>query len=354
MNEEQKKSYLSILYNLRAGLSVISVEKEKYEQTKNSLEREKKEYISEVDYTKRTLERLHNEYKEVEVVLEKPMKEYSSKAYKSLFGGILGILLGVVCAVLFIMSLVQQRNPVAIFFCISDPEWGTEGLLLLLLFVPLILSKFLFSKGIELLRNMPTKFKEYSYRKKAPNLIRSLRESGIRQKQKMRVVEETFIKSQKDKTEQMKKIQQSCDCMLKALEKAYGKELDPRDWKYVDLMIYYLDSKRVDSVKEALQLIDEQVQRNKIADTLGWAIKDLKDMILCSATKVSQIMSNGFSLLSQQMNIMQSQVQAQNVRLQELINAQNMSNALKKKANENSMQLMEDVRYMRQIVEKNA
>lgn len=44
--------------------------------------------------------------------------------------------------------------------------------------------------------------------------------------------------------------------------------LDPRDWRFVDLLIFYLHTGRADNLKEALQLADKQEQTDAIVQAL--------------------------------------------------------------------------------------
>ena len=48
----------------------------------------------------------------------------------------------------------------------------------------------------------------------------------------------------------------------------YSNFLDPRDWKNIDLLIYYLQTGRADSLKEALQLTDRQQQTDAVVQAL--------------------------------------------------------------------------------------
>ena len=52
------------------------------------------------------------------------------------------------------------------------------------------------------------------------------------------------------------------------LAKTYGHLLDVRDWKILDLVIWQLETRRADSIKEALQLADREVQTDRIVGAL--------------------------------------------------------------------------------------
>ena len=74
--------------------------------------------------------------------------------------------------------------------------------------------------------------------------------------------------------EELKKIEvsaaplyESCNALSDELAEKYT-SVSPRDWKYVDTLIFYFETGRADSVKEALQHLDREIQTNEIINTI--------------------------------------------------------------------------------------
>ena len=52
--------------------------------------------------------------------------------------------------------------------------------------------------------------------------------------------------------------------MYERLVAQFKSVLDIRDWKYIDLIIFYFESGRADTLKESLQQVDRPVQTDEI------------------------------------------------------------------------------------------
>ncbi len=136
-----------------------------------------------------------------------------------------------------------------------------------------------------------------------------------------------------------------------ALQRAYAKVIDIRDWKHIDLIIFYFETGRAETLKEALQQVDHQIQSDNIVNALGYAIRELKQTILFSASKLADIMGKGMTLLSNQLSSLQAQIGERNQMFSQLVNTKSMTVALQEKSDSSSTRLMEDVHYMRTVVE---
>ena len=51
-----------------------------------------------------------------------------------------------------------------------------------------------------------------------------------------------------------------------ALAESYKDLISPADWKHIDVIMYYLETHRADSVKEALNIIDSKLQFEQLAN----------------------------------------------------------------------------------------
>lgn len=161
------------------------------------------------------------------------------------------------------------------------------------------------------------------------------------------------------------------DGVYVALKDRFASELDERDWQHVDLIIYYYETGRAFTKQEALQLTDREVQTDRIVNSIGMATKYICETINTgfselsrqlntisdSLIKITAHVSNLSDAVSKMNDIQEyhlNELKKQSAvmneyaeQIQELVNAENLSNALQEKANESSKQLMDDVRYFR-------
>lgn len=145
--------------------------------------------------------------------------------------------------------------------------------------------------------------------------------------------------------------------------------LHESDWGSIDLLIYYIETGRADSVKEALQLLDRQKQTNQIINAISEAKKSLVTTINTAMNRMSEALARSFSIISNQLSqIAQNQreeisalhanmlatasltqaIQASAEMKGKAISAQTeairLNNALIAKANKQSEQLLFDLR----------
>lgn len=79
--------------------------------------------------------------------------------------------------------------------------------------------------------------------------------------------------------------------------------IDFRDWGNVDLLIYYFETGRADGVKEALQLVDRQLQTDQITRAIEVASRELQNTIRDSVYRLGKTMVECFDRLSQQLEV---------------------------------------------------
>ncbi len=86
------------------------------------------------------------------------------------------------------------------------------------------------------------------------------------------------------------------------LNKEFGHIITEDDWSNVDLLIFYLNTGRADSLKEALLLVDKQRQTDQITDALETASHYIVSSIDKNTYKLASVMHTCFSNLSEQIN----------------------------------------------------
>ncbi len=150
--------------------------------------------------------------------------------------------------------------------------------------------------------------------------------------------------SEKRTKEELKVIQGYVEQFYNALQIEFSPVLDVRDWQYLDLVIYYFETRRADTVKEALQLVDREMQTQRLENLIIAATKQICNTLAIGFATLQNTMVTCFNALSAQ--IAQSTVEVSS-QLSGLTSAVKMSNALKSKANVSSEQLMKDVLFIR-------
>lgn len=147
------------------------------------------------------------------------------------------------------------------------------------------------------------------------------------------------------------------------------------DWANIDLLIFYLETGRADSLKEALQLVDKQRQTEQITYAIHEASQHITNTLSARLNNLGTIIQTGFAQLGRQiqynhneaMNTMLTsfgnleetissgnrEISQQLGNLNEtmkaegrkIADAEHLNASLLKKANESSDQLMYELRY---------
>ena len=113
--------------------------------------------------------------------------------------------------------------------------------------------------------------------------------------------------------------------------------------EYLDLISYYFETGRADTIKEALQLVERETQTQRIIKAVEQSARFIAGAIIQAAESISVQLSAISSQLYNVMLMLKIQLDQNRV----LISQGEMRNALIKKSNENSEQLMNDVTYIR-------
>jgi len=133
--------------------------------------------------------------------------------------------------------------------------------------------------------------------------------------------------------------------VFEALEQTYAKLLDTRDWQHLDLIIFYMETGRAETMKEALQLVDRQIQTDNIIEAIEKASKQICSTIQRGMERINNTIVASAQILSAQINAVSNQLADLS------ITAGEMQYALKDKADVSSKQLMEDVHQMRLLAD---
>ncbi|MBQ7338538.1 MAG: hypothetical protein IJW40_08820 [Clostridia bacterium] len=159
-----------------------------------------------------------------------------------------------------------------------------------------------------------------------------------------------------------------------AMHQQFDHLVTEADWQNVDLLIFYLETGRADSLKEALLLVDQQRQTDQIVEVAGVATQHIASAVHTASMRLGAALYSGFrdlgaridqnhrkilssidqhnatmADLGERIGDLTRQVQAQGDimarQTQSLIDAERLNGALLEKANQNSDELMRELRY---------
>lgn len=133
----------------------------------------------------------------------------------------------------------------------------------------------------------------------------SLLQQEIDSTSKIPQLQREYTENEKTVADFSTKKQQLSNAILEKLRKTYSPILDERDWKYLDLITFYVETGRADTVKEALQLVDRQVQVNSILSAMQQATRAITESIQINTHKMMQIVYESTNLLSTQLGNIQ-------------------------------------------------
>ncbi|MDE7453620.1 MAG: hypothetical protein K2N22_04350 [Clostridia bacterium] len=136
-----------------------------------------------------------------------------------------------------------------------------------------------------------------------------------------------------------------------ALKKRFDGLLDERDWKNLDLVIFYLETRRADSVKEALLLVDRELQTQRIEKMISMAAQQIDETLRMGFARLQSTLEVCFESISNQLADINTQLQALNRQTfqisSQLLSAQQLNGALLKKSNQSSEIMVSELRQIR-------
>lgn len=379
MDEKEKRETLANLYALRGGLSVVSEVKDDINENLLVLENNRKEEEKKVEDAKNALANLkvpkmqEITYTSMSSVnsAEKDMNIEKRKAAMFIF---FSVLLGIIPISIDIFFASLYEMWVLIFFCPVN-----------ILLLPLIwliseakshfddykknknlMSRYL--NDIEYEKKLEKNFK-VNYQKELAQYNAQKTELEKQLAAQKADSEKNIAESSVESVEYINERKEFGNALLEVLEDNYSHLLDKRDWANLDLFIYFYETDRADSKKEALQLIDQYNQNQNIVQAINNAGREVCLTINQGLGKLNNTIINCFDSLStqlynmhtttmQKLNSIENDMQYVSESLggfsgslAGLKESIDFNNALKEKANETSAKLADDVNYIRTIDE---
>lgn len=371
MEREQKNQMLADLYALRAGMSAISIERDKFgvkEKAYSDAKRKVDCACYEYENAENSVSRC-DEYDKKDSLQKTEEKVKLDRTFKktvigSIVAGIFGALIP-----WFFYFIVDDLN-------IQDSQYGYSYWKKYLLVSACILG-IIFVVGLTVAlivkvsngKDLQKRIKEGSGKSKQDlkdakaRLSQAAADCDSAQKA-LTIVSKDYEKVKSVST----KLSQE---MYNALVAQFKSVLDIRDWEHIDLIIFNFETGRADTLKEALQQVDRRVQTDEIIEAIESAGSSIAATINVTMRELRSDLNKSFNRLSEQLAIqhaeqmtalgninrniertnesiakLQSATENNGKTLENISSAANLNNALIAKIGYDSMSLMDDVNYM--------
>lgn len=371
MEREQKNQMLADLYALRAGMSAISIERDKFgvkEKAYSDAKRKVDCACYEYENAENSVSRC-DEYDKKDSLQKTEEKAKLDLTFKKTVIGSLGA------------GIVGALIPWFFYFATSgdygqDSKYGYSYWKEYLIASACILG-IIFVVGLAFAlivkvsngKDLQKRIKEGSGKSKQDlkdakaRLSRAAADCDSAQKA-LAIVSKDYEKVKSVST----KLSQE---MYNALVAQFKSVLDIRDWEHIDLIIFNFETGRADTLKEALQQVDRRVQTDEIIEAIESAGSSIAATINVTMRELRSDLNKSFNRLSEQLAIqhaeqmtalgninrsiertnesiakLQSATENNGKTLENILSAANLNNALIAKIGCDSMSLMDDVNYM--------
>lgn len=384
---KDKNELLGKLYSLRAGLSLVSQEKQivdeifqKAETTKNleirhagaeadsaynKLKRAESSIISiqnDIDKTKADLDTAKNTLSSNETNFRR--SKTMIKEYSIILGVILCIMIALTISILAVDFLPNYAAIVIWLFPIIPLNPVGIGTWVVSFLLIKAVKKYKndkwyykcsISKPENLLKDLSTKETQLEITKSQyKNANIHYEEAKKTEAEQKKIIYENYIKDRAEADPHLFTAKATID----SLNEEYGDFLDPRDWENLDLIIFSIETQRADSLKDALNIVDSEKRADRITDAIHLANKEICESISAASTKMQNSLEAGFTglsrqiteqaqVLSKQIRRVGSMVSAQSEYLQKTTTVLALSTALQANAYKSSQELAKDVKRIK-------
>lgn len=128
--------------------------------------------------------------------------------------------------------------------------------------------------------------------------------------------------------------------ILAALDRTFTEHIDIRDWENLDYIIYCIETRRSDNMKEALLAVDRQRQTEQIVAAIEAAGREISRTLNSAMARLENKMVQCFTVISKQLTQQSRQLSAIGLKLDDIITSQSMNNALLTMQNATSMAML--------------
>lgn len=345
--KENKQTTISWLYTVRAGLSAISLERDKVDTIdknyENKKHNEKKKLVRnygenglveldtpyddgfdrskcsvggierETNYNT-ALQSFRNEKNRLQAEYNNRLKSQKKSTYTVGAGAL--ILIGLI---LLIVGIIAPNN--SAYFIVAGIAFILCGFIIVIL----------------VLKGTPKVIQDEN--EKMRKSIEAI-DGNIKACAQLK---DLCLNLEKQKAEKIDEVNFAAHKLYEQLAEIIGDTLDPRDWKYVDLLIYYFETNRAETIREALQLIDRELQTQAIISSVNASTQQICQTIQNETNRLNNMLSQCFNAMNQMNESLTAIRGNQFAQMYQ----QEMSDALLRKATVSSEQLAKDVAYFK-------
>lgn len=393
MDEKEKRETLANLYALRGGLSVVSEVKDDINEKLGELQITTQNNINSVQTIKNKLDAMKEPTLcSVPYIYESTSQEdikncdekISKYKRKIIIDGIIAVvafIIFIIAEIVWINYSITEVRKMSIFEWIIQILLAPSNLILIAvgLFIYFLCDnlkslKYENERRISRVNNMQVgesmkESNKANYQKELAQYNAQKTELEKQLAAQKADSEKNIAESSVESFEYINERKEFGNALLEVLEDNYSHLLDKRDWANLDLFIYFYETGRADSKKEALQLIDQYNQNQNIVQainnagrevcmTINQGLGRLNNTIIHCFDSLSTQLYNMHTTTMQKLNSIENDMQYVSESLGGLSGSLaglkesiDFNNALKEKANETSAKLADDVNYIRTIDE---
>lgn len=306
------KELLAELYTLRAGLSTISLKKDKLEVEKEELKRSKNA-LSNRTSEELKLAELKHDFNILESI--KIDKSHFNKTNKIWQISVALVPSAIIFSMVFMLEVVSEPNGETSRMLI--PEFilkkGFTAQLVFSALFPVFLA-FLIIVVLTIIESTIRKYRNNKfYLSELDKINKEKSRLKILIEKEEKIVERKKIEQQELKEQRQlnyltmkNEYENNSNLIISSAKDTYSKlvdkfknMLDVRDWQYLDLIIYYIETGRADSIKEALLQVDRKMQMNMIVEAIANAATKITETINTSLLSIQNEININFKNLSE-------------------------------------------------------
>ena len=304
------KELLAELYTLRAGLSTISLKKDKLEVEKEELKRSKNA-LSNRTSEELKLAKLKHDFNILEnIQVDKSHYNKIDLTKLVMYLVYIGIFFSMLLPFYVLNeneSTIKKWVPAFIF----NKGYFAQLFFLILLpfFLVLLIAVIILIVESKIRKNRNNKFylSELDKINKEKARLKILIEKEEKIVEREKTEQKEFKEQQRLNYLTMKnEYENNSNLIISSAKDTYSKlvdkfknMLDVRDWQYLDLIIYYIETGRADSIKEALLQVDRKMQMNMIVEAIANAATKITETINASLLSIQNEININFKNLSE-------------------------------------------------------
>lgn len=295
MEEQERSDLLSNLYTLRAGMSAVAMKMNQIEEEQERIERVNDNNVKELNniysysvYRDRenlirgfsTIDHYNNNkiYEEVQEKLQRVESEKLTGKNLVMYSICLvfSIIMFVVGVCLFTLSLISG---------IDEMDSSIAFVFLPMAIGGIVLVSAFGYKMKNFKKNVEDDNRHINELKKFNRLFKEYEE-------KYDSLQQTYNKLKNKNISDGSKI-------IVGLKSQFNSLVDYRDWQYLDIIIYNIETRRADSMKEALILMDREVQTQRIEKAICTATMFISKTLVDGFTMINYTLESNFAMLNE-------------------------------------------------------